>query len=394
MAARVIGSEHINDAAQRGRRTIEILPGDIVTPTARESAERLRVRLVDGPLEHPQAIRADGATAARRALYRRNPKWTSPQPHTSRDASKINRLALVGAGGVGAAVAHLAASQNIANEIALIDVVPGLAESVALDLNHASGITRSETSITGGTSLSLVADAQVVVVTAGRPRTPGMSRADLLQINRRVIRQVAEAVRTSAPKAVVIVVTNPLDEMTVEMLRATQFPRNQVLGMAGTLDSSRFRQALAAAAGVAAGDVEAMTLGSHGDEMAPIVSRARIRGRPLSDHLSDEAIQSCVQNAITGGGQVVALRKTGSAALAPAHAIVEMIDHMRGARAGLIPVSVMMDGEYGIEDVVLGVPCRLGLTGLLEVVDIPLDDTEHAQLQAAAQSISARLAEG
>ncbi|NNF78146.1 MAG: malate dehydrogenase [Rhizobiales bacterium] len=303
-------------------------------------------------------------------------------------------MALVGAGGVGTAVAHLAASQNIASEIALIDVVPGLAESVALDLSHASGITRSQAAIKGGTSLSLVADAQVVVVTAGRPRTPGMSRADLLQVNRRVIRQVAEAVRTTAPNAVVIVVTNPLDEMTVEMLRATQFPRNQVLGMAGTLDSSRFRHALAEAAGVEAADVDAMTLGSHGDEMAPIVSRARIRGRPLADYLSADAIQNCVQNAITGGGQVVALRKTGSAALAPAHAIVEMIDHMRGARAGLVPVSVMMEGEYGIEDVVLGVPCRLGASGLLEVVDIPLEDSERAQLHSAAQSISARLTGG
>lgn len=394
MAARVIGSEHIMEAAERGRRTIEILPGDIVTPTARESAERMRIRLVDGPLERPLAIEADGATAARRSLYRRNPKWTSPKPHTSRSVSKIRRLALVGAGGVGAAVAHLAASQNIADEIALIDVVPGLAASVALDLSHASGITGSDAAITGGTDLSAVADAQVVVVTAGRPRTPGMSRADLLQVNRRVIRQVAEAVRTSAPNAVVIVVTNPLDEMTVEMLRATQFPRTQVLGMAGTLDSSRFRHALAQAAGVAPADVEAMTLGSHGDEMAPIVSRARIRGRPLADYLSAEAIEACVKDAITGGGQVVALRKTGSAALAPAHAIVEMIDHMRGARAGLVPVSVMMEGEYGIEDVVLGVPCRLGLTGLLEVVDIPLEKSEREQLDAAARAIAERLSSG
>ena len=189
-------------------------------------------------------------------------------------------------------------------------------------------------------------------------------------------------------------VTNPLDEMTVEMLRATQFPRAQVLGMAGTLDSSRFRQALATAAGVAAGDVEAMTLGSHGDEMAPIVSSARIRGRPLRDFLSAEAIEACVNDAITGGGQVVALRKTGSAALAPAHAIVEMLDHMRGARAGLVPVSVMMEGEYGIEDVVLGVPCRLGLSGLLEVVDIPLEATERTALEAAAVAIRGRLAEG
>ena len=141
MAARVIGSEHVTEAAQRGRRMIEILPGDIVTPTARESAERLRITLIDGPIERPPAVESDGATAARRSLYRRNPKWTSPQQVPGRQTSRISRLALVGAGGVGATCAHLAATQDLADEIVLIDLVPGLAESIALDLNHASGIT-------------------------------------------------------------------------------------------------------------------------------------------------------------------------------------------------------------------------------------------------------------
>ncbi len=394
MAGRVIGSEHITDAAQRGRRLIEVMPDDIVTASARESAERLKIALVDGPLERPAVLETDGATAARRSLYRRNPKWTVPQQTPGRNAVRLSRIALVGAGGVGTAIAHLCANESIADEVALIDVVPGLAASVALDLNHASGITRSATHMTGDTDLALVRDAQVVVVTAGRPRTPGMSRADLLQVNRRVIQSVAEAVRSAAPDAVVIVVTNPLDEMTVEMLRATQFPRNQVLGMAGTLDSSRFRRSLAQSAGVPVSDVEAMTLGSHGDEMAPIVSRARIRGRPLSDFLDAEAIEACVRDTVTGGGQVVALRKTGSAALAPAHAVVEVIDHMRGARNGLVPVSVMMAGEYRIEDVVLGVPCRLGLSGLIEVAEVPLADDEQVQLKAAAESIRERLEDG
>ncbi len=391
MAARVIGAEHVTDAAQRGRRMIEVMPGDIVTATARESADRLKIALVDGPVERPRVLETDGATAARRSLYRRNPKWTTPQQRPGSSATRLTRLALVGAGGVGASVAHMAANAEIAEEIVLIDVVPGLAESIALDLNHAAGITRSGTRVTGGTALSLVEGAHVVVVTAGRPRTPGMSRADLLQINRRVIQSVAEAVRTSAPGAIVIVVTNPLDEMTVEMLRATQFPRAQVIGMAGTLDSSRFRKALADKAGVPVGDVEAITLGSHGDEMAPIVSRARIRGRMLGDFLDDAAIQSCVEDAVTGGGQVVALRKTGSAALAPAHAIIEIIDHIRGARSGPVPVSVMMDGEYGIDGVVLGVPCNLGLGGLIDVVEIPLSEAEQVQLKTAGDAIRKRL---
>ena len=154
--------------------------------------------------------------------------------------------------------------------------------------------------------------------------------------------------------------TNPLDEMTVEMLRATGLPREQVLGMAGTLDSSRFRNALALAAGVSSADVEAITLGSHGDEMAPIVSRARIKGRPLDVFLDAERIEACVRDAVTGGGQVVALRKTGSATIAPAHASIELIDHIRGARTGPVPVSVMLNGEFGISGVVLGVPAHLG----------------------------------
>ena len=174
-----------------------------------------------------------------------------------------------------------------------------------------------------------------------------MSRADLLQLNRRVIQSIAEVIRTAAPDAVVILVTNQLDEMTMEMLRATGFPRERVPGMAGTLDSSRFRYALAARAGVPVADVEAMTLGSHGDEMAPIISRARIRGRAINDFLSADAIRDAVDDAVTGGGQVVALRKTGSAALAPAHATVELLDHMRGDRAGVVPASVLLQGESG-----------------------------------------------
>jgi len=391
MANRVIGSEHVTDAANRGRRMIEVMPDDIVTAQARESAERLNITLLDGPLERPALVKADGVTAARRALYRRNPKWHAPKRQSAAGARRLRRVALVGAGGVGANVAHLLANNEMVDDIALIDVTPGLAEAVALDLNHASGITRTHARASGGTDLAAVAGAQVIVVTAGRPRTPGMTRANLLEVNRRIIHTVAEAVRVSAPDAIVIVVTNPLDEMTVEMLRATGLPRSQVLGMAGTLDSSRFRHALAARADVPVADVEAITLGSHGDEMAPIVSLSKIRGRPVTDFLSEDAINQCVKDAVTGGGQVVALRKTGSAVLAPAHAIVEVIDHMRGARAGTVPVSVMMDGEYGIEGVVLGVPCHLGLSGLLEVVELPLTEAEHASLQTAADAIRARL---
>lgn len=390
-ARKVIGAEQVTEAYRRGRVVLEVMPGDIVTAQARDSAEHLKIRLIDGPIEKPAVVRTDGATSMRRALHRRSPKWVAPHVQQTRTARRIGRLALVGAGGVGANIAHLAANGEIADEIVLIDIAPGIAASVALDLNHAAGITRSKSRATGGTDLTAVAGADIVVITAGRPRTPGMSRSDLLDINTRIVRQAGEAIRLHAPNTIVIVVTNPLDEMTVEALRATGFVRNQVLGMAGTLDSSRFRNALALAAGVPVSDVEAITLGSHGDEMAPITSRARIRGRPLDLFLSADQIAACVKDAVAGGGQVVALRKTGSAVLAPAHSSIELIDHIRGARAGAVPVSVMLEGEYGIEGVVLGVPCHLGAQGLVEVEELDLAPDERAALMSAADAIRARL---
>ena len=387
---RVIGSDAIEEARRRGRIAFEVLPGDIVTALARETAERVGISLIDGPVERPQSPHTDGAVSMRRVLYRRSPRWVVPS-RAPRDARRLGKLALVGAGGVGGNIAHLAAMGDIANEIVLIDIVPGLAAATALDLNHASGITGASARCVGGESLELVAEAEVIVVTAGSARRPGMSRADLIEVNARVIRQAAEAVRAAAPNAVVIVVTNPLDEMTVEMLRATGFPRERVLGMAGTLDSSRFRTALAIAAGVSPADVEAFALGSHGDEMAPIPSRARIKGRCLSVFLSPQQIEACVQDAVGGGGRVVALKKSGSATIAPAHASIELIDHIRGARTGPVPVSVMLQGEYGIDGVVLGVPAHLGAGGLIEVEELRLTASEQAALKDAADAIRARL---
>ena len=388
---RVIGSELIEDARQRGRLVFEVLPGDIVTALAREAAVRIGIKLLDGPLEMPTPARSDGATSMRRGLYRRSPKWVAPGKAPARKARRFRKIALVGAGGVGSNIAHLAANADIADEIALIDIAPGVAEATALDLNHASGITRTRARVTGGTSLNMVAGAEVIVVTAGRARGPGMTRGDLIETNKRVIHATAEAIRSQASGAIVVVVTNPLDEMTVEMLRATGFPRQRVLGMAGTLDSSRFRNALAQAAGVNPGDVSAFTLGSHGDEMAPIPSHARIKGRPLDIFLTQTQIDACVKDAITGGGQVVALRKTGSATIAPAHSSVELLDHIRGARTGPVPVSVMLEGEFGISGVVLGVPAHLGQSGLVKVEQLTLTETEHAALHAAADAIRTRL---
>ena len=391
---RVIGAEHVERASRRGRRHLEVLPGSIVTDQARDSAARLRIALRSGPLDRPAVPAPDGTAALVRGLYRRGAKWMPPGRPRGRNPVRFGRLAVVGAGGVGANVAHLAANAGMAEEIVLVDIVPGLAEALALDLVHASGLTRSRSAIFGGTDLALSAGADVVVVTAGRPRAPGMDRADLREANRRTVRAVAETIRTAAPSAVVLVVSNPLDEMTAEMLLATQFPRERVLGMAGTLDSARFRDALAREAGAGVDEVEAMVLGSHGAEMVPVVSRARIRGAPLERRLRPARIEACVERTVAAGGRVVALRKTGSASIAPAHAVVEVLDHMRGARAGAVPVSVQLDGEYGLDGVVLGVPCLLGPRGLVEIQEIPLDESERSALARAAAAVRARIAEG
>ena len=388
---RVIGAEHITDARRRGRQVMEVLPGDIVTQLAREAAENSRITLIDGPLEKPTIPQIDGAIALQRGLYRRSPKWIAPKPSQGKSPSAISRLALIGAGGVGLNIAHLVANRGIANEVALIDVAPGVAEAVALDLTHASGITRSGAHVQGGTDLSLITNAQVVVITAGRPRSPGMSRADLMTINRRIIQSISESIRIHAPDSIVIVVTNPLDEMTMTVLEATGFPYHRVLGMAGTLDSSRFRWSLAQKARVPVSDVEAVTLGSHGSEMVPIVSTALIRNKPITTVLSDDEIQDCVETTVRGGESGVALRKTGSATLAPAHAVCELLDAIRGARPGALPVSVMLSGSYGIHDVVLGVPCILDGNGLREVIELPITDEEQAMLTTAAESVRIRL---
>ena len=292
---------------------------------------------------------------------------------------------------MGANTAHLCVNLKLARHIVLIDVLPGLAESTALDLEHARGLTRASIQISGGQDMGLVADADLVIVTAGQPRTPGMKRLELIDSNARIIRSVGTVIADIAATSVVIVVSNPLDEMTCLMCQVTGFPRNQVLGMAGTLDSCRYRIALAAAAGVNVADVEAIMLGSHDEAMVPVVSRATICDRPLTEFLDPEQIQACRDRTVSAGASVVALRKKGSATIAPAHAIVELIDHIRGAIPGPVPVSVLLSGEYGIEDSVVSVPCILGRSGVLEIVELPLQDDELDALRTSARAVRERL---
>ena len=387
----VVGEEHVREAFRRGRRKVVVANDDIVTPQALDALERLGLQIVRGPLEEPAPLASDPGRAIRRGLYRRGARWVASDRPRGLTPTRFARLGFIGAGGVGAATAHLAAITGMADEVSLIDIVPGLAASIALDIEHASGITGSPTRARGGTTLDLVSGCDAIVITAGRPRTPGMDRAALLQINGPVIRGAAEAIAQFAPGAVTIVVTNPLDEMTFEFYRASGQAPERVIGMAATLDSSRFRNAIAGAAGVAPRDVHAITLGSHGDEMVPITSTATVRGRPLVDVLPPDRIAACVRQTVEGGGAVVRLRRTGSATIAPAHATIELLEAIRGARAGTVPVSAHLQGEYGIEDLFLGVPAVLGRGGVLEIVELSLSDEERSALAAAADAVRARL---
>lgn len=389
----VIGEADVRAAAAVGRAELVVGPGDILTPQGRDVAAQFGLRILDTP--PPPAVQPirDHATAIRRVLLRRSPKWVTPSAVSSSGGVTLAKVSIVGSGAVGASTGHLLAMRNTCDRLALIDIVPGLAASTALDIEHASGITRSRTRCEGGETLDLVRDSDVVVITAGRPRSPGMNRAELATGNARVVRAAAEAVADHAPQAVIVVVTNPLDEMSYEAIRSSGFPRSRVLGMAGTLDSARFRWALAMAADVVPADVQAFTLGSHGDEMVPIISHATIKGRPVHEVLRPAAIERCVNETVHGGGRIVELRRTGSASIAPAHAIGEVIDAIRGANSDPIPVSLMLEGEYGITDTVVGVLGQLFRHGLKQVVEVPLADDELKALRKAAEVVTKRISE-
>ena len=388
----VVSEYDVRATAAAGRRMLDVGLDAIITPQALEVADQLGVELRHGGAA-PQAVPAvDSARAIQRGLLRRSPRWVPPEPRRGSEPTRFSRIAFVGGGMVGATTAHLTALTGMADELAIVDIVPGIATATALDIEHASGITGSTTRLRGGTSLDLVAGADVVVVTAGRPRSPGMDRAKLIAVNQRVIADVGEAVGSHAPGAIVIVITNPVDEMTHEMWRASGLSDQRVVGMAGTLDSSRFRRSLALAAEVQPRDVWAVTMGSHGDEMVPIISSATIKGRPATEVLSKRQLETCVTEAVNGGAHVVALRKTGSAAIAPAHATVELLDAIRGASADPVPVTAMVHGEYGLDGVFLGVRARLSTDGVTEIIEDALSIGEREELRLAAEAISRRVA--
>jgi malate dehydrogenase len=306
------------------------------------------------------------------------------------------KVTVVGAGFYGSTTAQRLAEYDVFETVVLTDIVEGKPEGLALDLNQSRPIEGFETKVVGATTgpngegYEAIEGSDVVVITAGLPRKPGMSRMDLLEVNAKIVRQVAENV---AKYALVIVVSNPLDEMTALAQLATQFPKNRVLGQAGMLDTARFTHFVAEELKVPVAGVRTLTLGSHGDTMVPVPSRCTVNGKPLAELLSADKIEELVTRTRNGGAEVVALLKTGSAYYAPSAAAARMALAVAEDSGAVMPVCAWVDGEYGISGVYLGVEAEIGATGVKRVVQTELTDSELAGLKEAAEAVRAKQAD-
>jgi malate dehydrogenase len=306
------------------------------------------------------------------------------------------KVTVIGAGFYGSTTAQRLAEYDIFGTVVLTDIVAGRPEGLALDLNQSRPIEGFATTVVGATTgpggegYEVIADSDIVVITAGLPRKPGMSRMDLLEVNARIVRQVSENVAKYAPGAVVIVVSNPLDEMTALTQRVTQFPRQRVIGQAGMLDTARFTNNVAGALAVPVSAVRTLTLGSHGDTMVPVPSRCTVNGTPLVDLMPSDRIEELVERTRNGGAEVVALLKTGSAFYAPSAAAARMVRAVAEDSGAVLPVCAWVDGEYGISGVYLGVEAEVCAAGVRRVVETPLTGDERAALHAAAEAVRAR----
>jgi malate dehydrogenase len=410
----IIGAQDVEAASG----AIIVGPGDVVTPLARERAAKLGVELKFPPAQgRPSAPgrtgadsgpERDGVTPASpnagprtvdsvtlNALYRRGAPVAEPLAPTSafsRGRGKP-RAAVFGAGHVGSITTLRLAESDLFAEVVLVDVVEGLAAGVALDLWHSAGLASFDTIITGTTSMSDLADMDYVIVTAGKARRPWMTRTDLTQANAEIVGPIAEAIAAHAPQSVIVVVTNPMEEMTHLAQLRSRFPPSRVLGMAGVLDSARFA-ALVGLTGICRPDeVVAYALGSHGPEMVIPLSQATVHGRPLTELVDRATLGAITDRARDSGAEVVSLLKTGSAYFAPGQSAARMVTAMVSSSAEVMACTVVPDGEYGLRDTRVGLPVRLGPAGLAEIVTLDLDADETAALRTAADSLGKRIRE-
>jgi malate dehydrogenase len=313
--------------------------------------------------------------------------------------ARIGKVTVVGAGFYGSTTAQRLAEYDIFDEVVLTDIVEGKPEGIALDINQSSPVEGFATKLTGqttgpaGEGYEAMAGSRVVVITAGLPRKPGMSRMDLIGVNAKIVRSVTEQVVKHAPESVLIVVSNPLDEMTALAANASGFPASRVMGQAGMLDTARFSYFVAERLGVPVASVRTLTLGSHGDTMVPVPSACSVDGRPLADLLPQADIDALVTRTRNGGAEIISLLKTGSAYYAPSAAAARMARAVAEDSGAVLPVCAWVDGQYGITGVYLGVEAELGATGIRRVVERDLTDSELADLRAAAEAVRTKQAD-
>jgi malate dehydrogenase len=297
----------------------------------------------------------------------------------------MHKITIVGAGNVGATAALRIAEKQLAREIVMLDIIDGLPQGKGLDMWESSPLSCFNAKVTGGTDFSLMEGSGIVVVTSGVPRKPGMSRTDLLAINARIVKDVCGHVKAYAPDSTVIMVTNPLDSMTYLAHRLLGWPRERVFGMAGVLDSSRFRTFISEALDVAVQDVHALVMGAHGDDMVPLPRYTTVAGIPIERLMPRERLDELIARTRNGGGEIVDLLKTGSAFYAPGASIAEMAMAVALDVHIIRPCSTLLNGEYGISDVCVGVPVKLGREGIREVIELPLANDELEALNRSAE---------
>lgn len=292
----------------------------------------------------------------------------------------MTKITIVGAGGVGCQTAFISAWKEL-GDIILIDIIDGLPQGKALDLMEALPLIGSNARIKGTNDYSETQGSDLVVITAGKPRGPGMSREDLTEVNSAVMEKIVPEIVKHSPDAIIINVTNPLDKITKKVYELSGLPKKKVIGMAGVLDSSRFRAFLAEKTGADVNKIEAMVLGGHGDSMVPLIDHCRVEGKPLNEVLDKEKIEEIVKRVRGAGGEIIGLLKTGSTTIAPAAAVTEMIEAIVKDKRKILPCSVLLEGEYGFEGVFTGVPVKLGKKGVEEIVELDLSEKEKEELR-------------